>query len=620
MTNRNERGDIVTSGNRFQELSHQFDGAVGIDAKREAADRLVRFGTAETFDALNTMRVLGKAAFLLRSTSDGNRVLGDRMVAGVDRYFTTAGMNHKLLLPFGENQQTGLAEVTQLSFVMRSMDAQIKTASGVRDFTNIVQASFSDSRLASDLAWTVIITVPKERVTDRYRQIRDSHLSLMREVGRMYAAEADPERMKASENIVMLLKNLTNVRLRNIPDVLRTPFDGFSLEDVLAEDNQEQFARKALKYIKAIPKGDYFWQRVVEGVFFTNSMRHYSVDPDTYFTDQKLFEKINFFQQTLVQRVWFGGIDQAMYDEEFDQDFRAVINSFDDTLLENLFTMFYPLSIHAPLQRRIFEPETPFEDIVRQAPVAGYLFDKLDPDGFERHVLQIDALVHRYLRNNWPFIKANILDRFPNPRVLPLLNNFENNVMSVETEEMLTRAFLATIRANAGDEFFEMLNNDEEESQASIDQIRKNIGKRTATPKWGDGSYTYVSNEDSVYHSIGIRDISLVVRKNAAYPVDFLIIGVDGVFDIAGRVEREGITFSMRLDDEKYRGMKLFLTELIYFNLQNLLETNGRGPKRQRMSGNRVRGSGEKEGRAVIDMDQVVEAMLKELEGGEDDK
>ncbi|GEM_PF-2105629 len=612
------------SANRFQELSLQFDQAVGVDTKRGAAEALVRFGTEETFDALNTMRVLGKAATLTTSTNAINKACGEQMVRGVDSYFTNLGISYKLLLPFGEKIQMRLNEVLGLSLWINKSSSQIMGSKGVKEFLQSVQVVLGDlSRIENAHATAVVLTIPeRDQVRRRgktYEQLKSLRMDIIAEATRGGFAEDASDKMQTPERIFAMVAQLSKIKIRSIPDVMNASFNGISFADVMTEPDNDRFCKKALTYIHAVPKGDIFWQRLLEGTLFMHASKIYDVEPNAFLTNPTMFKNINFFHEWLAGKLLLPGFDPAFVDEEFDTYFGSIIANTDEILFHKMMLMLYSTISLSPLQRQLFEPDMSLDAILQQSPIPGYIWSQLENDNLYKRTVLIDGAVHSFFAPNWAIVKANVLSRFPNnQRIDTLVDVFGQEIFDTDIQEVFAQVLVGVVRRNAGEEFLDQLNTKQHEMQERIDRL-SNVLEKNPLPKWdGEGSFVF-NLADSPYYALGFASVSFIV-SDTAYPVYVSIEGTDKAFFISGRLNEGGRIAELSTGaDIGYPGLQLFVNELILGHFRTLLELRGKNVRRQKVPGKQTLRE-KRRGANPIDINEAMMEILAELEGEEHDK
>ncbi len=613
MTSRQEQTGNP-SINRFQELSGQFDMAVGADAKQEVADALVRFGTEETFDVLSLLRVLQKGASLVSDAQ--NRPFGERIINGVERYFTDVAINYKYLVPFNAENTTVLAEPTVIVLTINKFMPLFAHTPGIKDFLRSSEIALRNG-VGSNNPFSFVITVPQEHISQRaaYDRLVNANFTLLRQGTIIQNIDESEARAGLPETVLSQLQKLAQTRVRGIPSMLTRSFDGLSFADVIAEKDKELFAKKALKYSSAIPKGDVLWQFLIGTTFLMFPVKEINVNPDTFFKNRDLFEKNTFFQEWLTGKILLPGVDPAFQDDAFDRDFQSLLEGADDKLLFALGMLFYTVPVVSTLQWKIFNPMAYFETVREQSPVIQYAFSE-EPDDLYKRAELFDVVFYNFLASHWDEIKANLITRFGQSKNAERLVHFlEDEMKGFDAETYLTEHIVGTALASVGEEFLIQLNQEQAAMQDSLDSFSDAIRTQYPRPKWEeDSTFTMsIPDDDIRFAQMGIQSISFFVNHDSPYPVDFsmnatLNKGEKVVFTVGSINSPTEISLPVKPDD-RYPGLFLFLGHFALEAYYGLLETKGAAFKKTKRN---IRERQEKA--KQIDIDVVVAQMLVELE------
>jgi len=623
----------------FADLFSVFDKAASQLKKQDVEKigyRIAQLATEESFDCYSILTALDKGYSSLVSTNKYARFGGEAILTGVDNYLNGYTVINKLMIPLprvkkepssqryrldsdSSVQTVSAAKLNQLGQIRTKLEAIFRLEKtveargvlgkgvtlgqgweAVSDFeVDLYRFAINRGNIPTEsFAQAAAITTKYGKSLGLSREHIDEvigHYSKMANWSLDALSGKDEETMKLPERMIALLKSMPKCDL--LPDLMTSKRGGFSLEEVLAENNPDRLVIKTLQYLNALPKGDYIWETVIQGVFLQATQKQPFLNAKTYFTDPSLNRKLLIFHKRLTEKLLFpffrdqladlgisrGYMHLAQVDKEFDGQFGAFVGRVSDYTLSLLADVIYYTPVYIVGRMYRFGP-TPLkhmeERVINISP-----FTQVAKVFFERRfkgkkVFKPERHIHDMFKERWSSIASYLRKRLvniPQETKLKLLLDLCLEMYSSSFVDMETKALSDEMTVKLGQFFYEAFN-------PLVPQMRE-----ISALAWSDVKNMPIWPNPAKYHPVEISKHALetekdlldrlpfgtiffVVSNNSQLPVDFSIALDDRSFSIDGQIDPNGRISDLSVDLTGYPQLEALLEFLVIASFHDYLK------------------------------------------------
>lgn len=566
---------------RFQDLFRKFDQCFsGTKPQEDIAQEIVRYSTEETYDCLSVLRALDKGYQALNQGNQNGAVI----IEGVEKYFSDAQINQKILLPLDQKHEKAIEECNKLldSLAANRSKATLRPPT-INDFiVTLTRLFLNPPPEINEVVMTTIAKREELKTHPHYVPAKTAYQNLSKDLVRRINLDiSDPSRMKTAEYAITKALEAAQYSNSGIPDISTTPHGGITLKELidfsLDGTNIGEFGQKVMNYLSSLPRGDFFWQRFAQGAFFNYPLGDLNVDPKKFFAHPELSEKIFLFQQWLAEKLILPVFDETALDADFDRQFTTLISHLDIHAFNELTATLYMGTGRASVIRYMFHPEISLMDHCASCPIIVLAaIEATRDDGFMagRKSADIGAVSHHFLVNHITDIQKSLDVRFFRNKRIPILVEAFRAGVSVDYTEMHTEEFIEDMKRFLGTNFMERLN----VRQTELEQVTTDIWKDTSdNPKIAYWPHPGAAHEisfslGSLPEIMGFRSIIFTVHEERGQPVEFLLHTKDKNISAIGNLGPDGRINSISVNIEgKYPGLLKLLEHISVVTFHDLL-------------------------------------------------
>lgn len=161
----------------------------------------------------------------------------------------------------------------------------------------------------------------------------------------------------------------------SVPDLYTFRVNNISLEDIAKAPIDDALVYTILDYIAGMPKGNVFYQRLTEILFFTTPLEkvNFTIEPNTDFQ-----RRVMFFQQKIAEKLLLPAQQRGRRDEEFDKRLQIVTDQLDYVAADSFKSMPMRAVFMAPFFHLRDNPSLTVEDAIKAIPLTRVMFEEND--------------------------------------------------------------------------------------------------------------------------------------------------------------------------------------------------------------------------------------------------
>lgn len=399
---------------------------------------------------------------------------------------------------------------------------------------------------------------------------------------------------------------------KGIPDILTHKWDGISLQDIISFKakvarsegalnrdyaQNDRLGKMILRYIAAVPGGDYLWQRIVDGLFLAHSNAdeiNASLQPEEIQFAEKVFK----FQKWLTEKLLLPSFADIYPKKDFAKKFAPylvddpeftlllgkAVNHMDRAAATHLGTVITQNAQHAPGTIHRFHPKVTLNEALAICPLSIIAGEQaIARDHIQ--VFHINREVNRLLNSRWIQIRDKTIQMLTGRVDFRKMNYLYLGLItsiSADYDEVSSKHLIDSIRENLGGNFFERL----APKKAEIEEINGIIREEMLNiDYWPHSHLSHVIefSLETLPEIMGFKSIQFIVSDNMQEKVGFQLRVADDSWGIGGHIEPDGKVNLMVVEDQLPEGLKSILDHIVLAYFRDLLvvgkiETRERRP------------------------------------------
>lgn len=233
-------------------------------------------------------------------------------------------------------------------------------------------------------------------------------------------------------------------------DIARKKYGGISLHDLFTREVSDIFPQQVLSFVRSMPQGDWFWQRLYTTLFLSSCWFADPVEKDTFFANPLFATNIFLFHEALAEELFLPTIAGVARSKPLTKALLGAVSHVDTLTLKQMGIVAYDTSISGTELAHIHFPERTITDHALERPLSsavlqGQLFTMIGRD------------MHNALYEAWPVIQEDWSMRYGNdPALKHLASGVESNLSSFHYAEDHSKQVADFVSERIGDELYEI--------------------------------------------------------------------------------------------------------------------------------------------------------------------
>ena len=397
-----------------------------------------------------------------------------------------------------------------------------------------------------------------------------------------------------------------------IPDILTHKWDGVSLQDIISfkahipkskgetyreYGQNDKLGKMILRYIAAVPGGDYLWQRIVESLFLVHSNAN-EINASLQPEEIRFAEKVFKFQKWMSEKLLLTSFADiypkknfakkfAPYltdDPEFAELFGKALNHMDRAAATRVGKDIFQNTAHAPGTIHRFHSRVTLEEAAETCPLVVIARQQ----AIQResiHAFHVNREINILFNSRWIQIRDKIIQTLSGRADFRKLNFLFVGLISkaaVDYDEVTSAGLIDSINKNLGGNFFERLGS----KKSEIEEINRIIRDEMLNiDYWPHSHLSHVIefSQETLPEIMGFKSIQFIVGDDMQEKVGFQLRAGDDTWGIAGHIEADGNVNWMLVEAQLPDGLKSMLDHIVLAYFRDLLvvgkiETRERKP------------------------------------------
>lgn len=250
-------------------------------------------------------------------------------------------------------------------------------------------------------------------------------------------------------HIIGSLQDMSRTPVPGFADPFTKEYGGVSLKTLVDMEVDNEFKVHLFRYLRSLPKGDYFWQRIMEHVFFPRPA-YREVFDEKFFQEFPQFAlNCANFQLEVFHGVLAPVLDPSKIDKRFDKSFGQILSVCDSRLLYSLMRILHFNASELPtlyyLATRDYKNVT---EVLREQTIYGLLV----PD----RLLMVSPAVDQMFVERQEEIRKSLQTRFPSVGVLlrAVFDGYDTLVNDIpEIADIYTTNYQKALESHMGETF-----------------------------------------------------------------------------------------------------------------------------------------------------------------------